>query len=126
MHHPALPFRQNFPLAKPRVSVILRAFITIMFTGTYTAIVTPFSGGELDEAALERLIKFQIKGGVDGIVPVGTTGESPTVNYEEHIKIIALAVKFAARKVKVLAGTGGNSTSEIGRASCRERVYGRV
>jgi 4-hydroxy-tetrahydrodipicolinate synthase len=83
-----------------------------MFTGTYTAIVTPFHGGQLDEAALERLIKFQIKGGVDGIVPVGTTGESPTVNYEEHIQIIAWSVKFAAGKVKVLAGTGGNSTTE--------------
>ncbi len=83
-----------------------------MFTGTYTAIVTPFRGGQLDEAALERLIKFQIKGGVDGIVPVGTTGESPTVDYAEHIKIIALSVKFAARKIKVLAGTGGNSTTE--------------
>jgi 4-hydroxy-tetrahydrodipicolinate synthase len=83
-----------------------------MFTGTYTAIVTPFRGGQLDEPALERLIKLQIKGGVDGIVPVGTTGESPTVNYEEHIKIIALSVKFAARKIKVLAGTGGNATSE--------------
>jgi 4-hydroxy-tetrahydrodipicolinate synthase len=83
-----------------------------MFTGTYTAIVTPFRGGQLDEPALERVIKMQIKGGVDGIVPVGTTGESPTVNYEEHIKIIALSVKFAAGKIKVLAGTGGNSTSE--------------
>jgi 4-hydroxy-tetrahydrodipicolinate synthase len=83
-----------------------------MFTGTYTAIVTPFRGGKLDEAALERLIKFQIKGGVDGIVPVGTTGESPTVDFDEHIQIIALAVKFAAGKVKVLAGTGANATSE--------------
>ena len=83
-----------------------------MFTGTYTAIVTPFRGGQLDEAALERLIKFQIKGGVQGIVPVGTTGESPTVNYEEHVKIVELSVKFAARKIKVLAGTGANSTSE--------------
>ncbi len=83
-----------------------------MFTGTYTAIVTPFRGGQLDEAALERLIKLQIKGGVDGIVPVGTTGESPTVNCEEHIRIVALSVKFAAGKIKVLAGTGGNSTSE--------------
>jgi len=83
-----------------------------MFTGTYTAIVTPFRGGQLDEAALERLIKFQIKGGVDGLVPVGTTGESPTVNYEEHIQIIAWTVKYAAGKVKVLAGTGGNSTTE--------------
>src|SRR5262245_1873391 len=83
-----------------------------MFTGTYTAIVTPFKHGRIDAPALERLIKMQIKGGVDGIVPVGTTGESPTVNYEEHIEIIALSVKFAAGKIKVLAGTGGNSTSE--------------
>jgi len=83
-----------------------------MFTGTYTAIVTPFKNGKIDEAALEALIKAQIKGGVDGIVPVGTTGESPTLNYEEHVKVIALAVKFAAAKIKVLAGTGGNSTSE--------------
>src|SRR6266704_3465171 len=83
-----------------------------MFTGTYTAIVTPFKSGKIDEVALERLIKGQIKGGVDGIVPVGTTGESPTVNYEEHVEIINLSVKFAAAKIKVLAGTGGNSTTE--------------
>jgi 4-hydroxy-tetrahydrodipicolinate synthase len=83
-----------------------------MFTGTYTAIVTPFKNGKIDAAALERLIRLQIKAGVDGIVPVGTTGESPTVNYEEHIEVIALSVKFAASKIKVLAGTGGNSTTE--------------
>jgi 4-hydroxy-tetrahydrodipicolinate synthase len=83
-----------------------------MFTGTYTAIVTPFKNGKIDERALQRLIQLQIKGGVDGIVPVGTTGESPTVNYEEHIQIIALSVKYAAGKIKVMAGTGGNSTSE--------------
>lgn len=83
-----------------------------MFTGTYTAIVTPFRSGKIDEAALERLIKTQIKAGVDGIVPVGTTGESPTVNYEEHVKIIELSVRFATRKLKVVAGTGGNSTTE--------------
>jgi 4-hydroxy-tetrahydrodipicolinate synthase len=83
-----------------------------MFTGTYTAIVTPFSDGKIDAVALERLIKLQIRGGVEGVVPVGTTGESPTVNYEEHIEIIALSVKFARGKIKVLAGTGGNSTSE--------------
>ena len=83
-----------------------------LFTGTYTAIVTPFKNGKLDEAALERLVKAQIKGGVDGIVPVGTTGESPTLDYEEHIRVIELAVEFANGKIKVLAGTGGNSTSE--------------
>ena len=83
-----------------------------MFTGTYTAIVTPFTNGQVDEAALERLVKMQIKAGVDGIVPVGTTGESPTLDYEEHIRVIEAVVDFAAGKVKVLAGTGGNSTSE--------------
>ena len=83
-----------------------------MFTGTYTAIVTPFKNGKIDEAALARLIKKQIQGGVDGIVPVGTTGESPTVDYEEHVRIISLSVKHAAGKIKVLAGTGANSTSE--------------
>ena len=83
-----------------------------MFTGTYTAIVTPFKDGRLDEAAFERLVNAQIDGGVEGVVPVGTTGESPTVDYEEHIHIIALAVKFAAGRIKVIAGTGGNSTKE--------------
>jgi 4-hydroxy-tetrahydrodipicolinate synthase len=83
-----------------------------MFTGTYTAIVTPFRNGKIDVLGLERLIKAQIKGGVDGIVPVGTTGESPTVDYEEHIQIIMLAVKYAGGKIKVLAGSGGNSTRE--------------
>jgi 4-hydroxy-tetrahydrodipicolinate synthase len=83
-----------------------------MFTGTHTALVTPFCDGKIDERAFERLIQNQIKGGVDGIVPVGTTGESPTVDYEEHIQIVALAVKCAAGRIKVLAGTGANSTSE--------------
>jgi 4-hydroxy-tetrahydrodipicolinate synthase len=83
-----------------------------MFTGTYTAIVTPFKNGRIDETALRRLVLKQVRAGVDGIVPVGTTGESPTVDYDEHIHIIALSVKSAAGRIKVLAGTGGNSTSE--------------
>jgi 4-hydroxy-tetrahydrodipicolinate synthase len=83
-----------------------------MFTGTYTAIVTPFRQGKIDEAAFERLIRAQVRAGVDGIVPVGTTGESPTVDYEEHVRIIERSVKFAGGKIKVLAGTGGNSTTE--------------
>ena len=99
----------NFLLAKPRR---FSETPQVMFTGTYTAIVTPFKNGVLDEVALERLVKLQIKGGVDGIVPVGTTGESPTVDCEEHLEIIALTVKCAAGKVQVLAGTGANSTSE--------------
>jgi 4-hydroxy-tetrahydrodipicolinate synthase len=84
----------------------------LSFTGTYTAIVTPFKNNKVDEAALEKLVKMQVRGGVDGIVPVGTTGESPTLDYEEHIRVIELAVKYAAGKVKVMAGTGANSTKE--------------
>ncbi|HLH52377.1 MAG TPA: 4-hydroxy-tetrahydrodipicolinate synthase [Verrucomicrobiae bacterium] len=83
-----------------------------MFTGTYTAIVTPFANGKVDEVRLKNLIERQIRGGVDGIVPVGTTGESPTVSYEEHIQIITSSVEFAKRRVKVIAGTGANSTHE--------------
>jgi 4-hydroxy-tetrahydrodipicolinate synthase len=83
-----------------------------MFKGTYTAIVTPFKDGKIDEASLERVIRAQIKGGVDGIVPVGTTGESPTVSFEEHIMLIEKAVEFANGKIKVIPGTGGNSTDE--------------
>jgi 4-hydroxy-tetrahydrodipicolinate synthase len=83
-----------------------------MLRGTYTAIVTPFRDGKIDADALRRLIARQIQGGVDGIVPVGTTGESPTLNYQEHIEVVALSVKFAAGKIKVMAGTGGNSTNE--------------
>ena len=83
-----------------------------MFTGTYTAIVTPFKGGKVDELALGRLIKAQIRGGVDGVVPVGTTGESPTLSYEEHIAVVDFTVRAVAGKIKVLAGTGANSTEE--------------
>ena len=84
-----------------------------MFTGTYTAIVTPFRNGAVDEIALQQLIRRQIKGGVDGIVPVGTTGESPTVDYDEHIRIIEISVLAAkGSPLKVLAGTGANSTAE--------------
>jgi 4-hydroxy-tetrahydrodipicolinate synthase len=83
-----------------------------MFTGTYTAIVTPFKNGKVDESALARLIKAQLKGGVDGIVPVGTTGESPTLSYEEHKAVVGFTVQAVAGKAKVLAGTGANSTEE--------------
>ncbi|MBN8248814.1 MAG: dihydrodipicolinate synthase family protein, partial [Verrucomicrobia bacterium] len=69
-----------------------------MFSGTFTAIVTPFRSGSVDEDALRRLIQAQVKGGVDGIVPVGTTGESPTLDYEEHIRVVELAVRFAKGK----------------------------
>jgi 4-hydroxy-tetrahydrodipicolinate synthase len=93
-------------------AIVRASFEGIMFTGTYTAIVTPFKNGRIDETALTLLIKRQIQAGVDGIVPVGTTGESPTVSFEEHIQVIAWAVKASAGRIKVLAGTGANSTEE--------------
>jgi 4-hydroxy-tetrahydrodipicolinate synthase len=83
-----------------------------MFTGTYTALVTPFREAKLDEPAFERLVRHQIAGGVDGVVPVGTTGESPTLSFEEHIYVVELAIRLAKGKVRVIAGTGGNSTDE--------------
>jgi 4-hydroxy-tetrahydrodipicolinate synthase len=83
-----------------------------MFTGTYTAIVTPFRDGKVDEPALERLVKAQIRGGVNGLVPVGTTGESPTLSFDEHIRVIERVVRLVDGRVKVLAGTGGNATDE--------------
>ncbi len=83
-----------------------------MFPGTFTAIVTPFKNGQLDEKAFKRLIRFGIDGGVTGFVPCGSTGESPTLNYEEHEKVVELCVKEVAGQVKVIAGTGSNSTQE--------------
>ncbi|MDO8668504.1 MAG: 4-hydroxy-tetrahydrodipicolinate synthase [bacterium] len=84
----------------------------LQLAGVYTAIVTPFRDGRIDEPAFKQLIKWQVAAGVDGIVPVGTTGESPTLDFDEHLRVIALAVKFAAGKIKVMAGTGGNATTE--------------
>lgn len=83
-----------------------------MFEGAHTALVTPFRNDRFDEAAFERLIEFQIENGISGIVPVGTTGESPTLSHEEHARVIELAVKVAKGRTKVIAGTGSNSTSE--------------
>ena len=74
--------------------------------------VTPFRDGKLDRLAFKKLVDLQIKAGVDGIVAVGTTGESPTLDYKEHIEVVACAVEFAAGRIHVMAGTGGNSTSE--------------
>lgn len=83
-----------------------------MFRGTYTALITPFRNGEVDTEAFRALIDRQIAGGVDGIVPCGTTGESPTLGRKEHLRVIELAVEFAAGRTKVIAGTGANATSE--------------
>ncbi len=83
-----------------------------MFQGTYTALVTPFQKDRVDEAAFTRLIKTQIAEGISGIVPVGTTGESPTLDRAEHMRVIELAIQVAGGRVKVIAGTGSNSTRE--------------
>ncbi|MGF1677965.1 MAG: 4-hydroxy-tetrahydrodipicolinate synthase [Candidatus Methylacidiphilales bacterium] len=82
------------------------------FEGTITALVTPFRDGLVDEAALNRLIDLQIEAGVEGLVPVGTTGESPTLNHEEHLRVIECTVNRARNKSLVIAGTGSNSTAE--------------
>src|SRR5690349_21782466 len=83
-----------------------------MFSGAITALVTPFRDGKLDETRLREQIEFQIKGGIDGLVPVGTTGESPTLDFPEHEAVIELTVQVAKKRVPVIAGTGGNATSE--------------
>ena len=84
-----------------------------MFKGVFTAIVTPFKeDGDLDEECLKKLIDFNIKNGISGIVPCGTTGESPTLDHNEHGKVIELTVKHVNKRVPVIAGTGSNSTGE--------------
>jgi 4-hydroxy-tetrahydrodipicolinate synthase len=82
-------------------------------SGTITALVTPFAkDGSVDYGKLRELVDAQVAGGVEGICPVGTTGESPTLDHDEHHKVIEKVVEFAAGKVKILAGTGANSTAE--------------
>jgi 4-hydroxy-tetrahydrodipicolinate synthase len=82
------------------------------FQGSIVALVTPFRDGKVDEAALQQLVEFQIAGGTDAIVPCGTTGESPTLDHEEHRRVIDLVIQAAHRRVPVIAGTGSNSTAE--------------
>ncbi len=83
-----------------------------MIHGSLVAIVTPFKNGKIDEDALKKLIEFQIENGTHGIVPCGTTGESPTLSHEEHEYVIELTVKAVGKRVPVVAGTGSNSTKE--------------
>jgi 4-hydroxy-tetrahydrodipicolinate synthase len=83
------------------------------FSGVYTALITPFTKyGLVDDKAFEKIIEFQIAQGIDGLVPVGTTGESPTLSHAEHDRVIKLTVDIAAGRVPVIAGTGSNATSE--------------
>jgi 4-hydroxy-tetrahydrodipicolinate synthase len=83
-----------------------------MFRGLYTALITPFKNGKVDEKAFQALVEWQIAEGVHGLVPCGTTGESPTLSYDEHKRVVSLCVEAAGGKAKVLAGAGANSTEE--------------
>jgi len=83
-----------------------------MFAGAMTALITPFRDGQVDFETLDELIEFQLEGGIDGIVPVGTTGECPTLSHDEHKKVIERVVKTVAGQVPVIAGAGSNSTAE--------------
>jgi 4-hydroxy-tetrahydrodipicolinate synthase len=82
------------------------------FAGAHTALVTPFRDGQFDTEAFRQLIEAQIAGGISGIIPVGTTGESPTLDHDEHLKVIEVAIQTANKRCLVIAGTGSNSTSE--------------
>ena len=96
-----------------------------MFEGAYTALITPFGrDGSVDYGKLRELVEFQIAGGIDGLVPVGTTGESPTVDVEEHVEIIRVVVETAAKRVKVVAGSGANATAEALELTVRARDVG--
>ncbi len=83
-----------------------------MFTGAMVALVTPFQGGEIDFETLDELVDFQLDNGIDAIVPVGTTGECPTLSHEEHKRVIEAVVKRVGGATRVIAGAGSNSTAE--------------
>lgn len=89
-----------------------RAKSRAMFEGTFTALVTPFRDGEVDYDVYGKLIDKQVEAGVDGVVPCGSTGESATLSHEEHERVIAFTIERAAKRIKVIAGTGSNSTRE--------------
>ena len=83
-----------------------------MFKGAFTALVTPFSGGQIDTQALRDHVDFQIEKGIDGLVPCGTTGEASTLSHDEHVEVVRITVEHAAGRVPVIAGSGSNSTAE--------------
>jgi 4-hydroxy-tetrahydrodipicolinate synthase len=83
-----------------------------IFTGSFVALVTPFRNGKVDEATLRELVEVHAASGTDGLVPCGTTGESPTLSHDEHRRVVEVVVDAARKRMKILAGTGSNSTSE--------------
>src|SRR5262245_29222666 len=96
----AISVREDFMAAKTR------------FRGSFTALVTPFKNGSLDEAAFRALVSWQISEGTHGLVPVGTTGESPTLSHDEHKRVVEWCIEEAKGRVPVVAGAGSNSTKE--------------
>ena len=82
------------------------------FQGSLVAMVTPFRDGKVDEAKLRELVEFHVANGTDGLVPCGTTGESPTLTHDEHKRVIEIVIEAAAGRIPVVAGTGSNSTAE--------------
>lgn len=98
-----------------------------MFQGVYTAIITPFKNGKIDYDSYFKLLEKQIKAGVNGVVPCGTTGESPTLSHAEHAELIRETVKAVKNRIQVVAGTGSNSTQEaieLTEAACKDGVDG--
>ncbi|MEZ5849950.1 MAG: 4-hydroxy-tetrahydrodipicolinate synthase [Hyphomicrobiaceae bacterium] len=83
-----------------------------MFKGSFTALITPFKNGKVDEKGYERLVDWQISEGSHGLVPVGTTGETPTLSHDEHMQVVELCIKTARKRVPIIAGAGSNSTEE--------------
>jgi 4-hydroxy-tetrahydrodipicolinate synthase len=83
-----------------------------MFQGSITALITPFRNGDVDETAFQKFVDWQVKQGTKALVPCGTTGESPTLSHEEHMRVVELCIEAAGRRVPVIAGTGSNSTAE--------------
>ena len=83
-----------------------------MFSGTYTALITPFDIGKVDERALRALVREQLEAGIDGLVPCGSTGESATLTHAEHEQVIAATIDECDGRAKVIAGTGSNNTAE--------------
>lgn len=95
-----------------------------MFAGLTVALVTPLKNGEIDEAALRKLVDFQVSAGTDCVSPVGTTGESPTLSHDEHERVIGIVCEQAAGRIKVMAGTGSNSTAEAIRLTKSAKAAG--
>lgn len=95
-----------------------------MFKGSFVALLTPFKNGELDKAAFKSFVEWQIAEGTNGLVPVGTTGESPTLTHDEHDEVVELCIEVAAGRVPVVAGAGSNSTAEALRLTKNAKAAG--